>query len=79
LPASRLQLALSLHTQIRLKLKQLTLSNKAVSAREHKREMSGGKVETTWCVKLAALGLCNRAVRVFSHTSALRCWLCSVS
>ena len=33
--------------QIRSKLRQLTLSNKAVQDREHVRETSGGKVETT--------------------------------
>ncbi|KAF5834560.1 hypothetical protein DUNSADRAFT_8727 [Dunaliella salina] len=44
--------------KIRQKLQQLTLSNKAVAEREHTRERSGGKVETTWYIRLLYDAVC---------------------
>lgn len=44
--------------QIRSKLQQLQLSNKAVWDREHAREAAGGGVETPWYVKAVYYSLC---------------------
>lgn len=45
-------------TQIRGKLKQLKLSNKAVWDRERAREAAGGAVDTPWFVKAVYYPLC---------------------
>jgi hypothetical protein len=47
-----------LFLQIRNKLKQLKLSNKAVWDREHAREAAGGGVETPWYVRAVYYSLC---------------------
>lgn len=44
--------------QIRNKLKELKLSNKAVWDREHAREAAGGGVETPWYVRAVYYSLC---------------------
>lgn len=44
--------------QIRDKLKQLKLSNKAVWDREHTREAAGGGVDTPWYVRAVYYSLC---------------------
>jgi ubiquinol oxidase len=44
--------------QIRDKLKQLKLSNKAVWDREHAREAAGGGVDTPWYVRAVYYSLC---------------------
>lgn len=44
--------------QIRAKLKDLKLSNKAVWDREHAREAAGGGVDTPWYVRAVYYSLC---------------------
>lgn len=43
--------------ELRAKLKQLKLSNKAVWDREHVREAAGGGVATPWFVKVGGTAL----------------------
>jgi len=61
-------------SRVRLMLQQLTLSNKAVSEREHIRESSGGKVETTWYIRLLYDAVCLMLDLVYNNRPIQRFW-----
>ncbi|GIL82973.1 hypothetical protein Vretimale_8495 [Volvox reticuliferus] len=61
-------------TEIRAKLKQLKLSNKAVWDREHARERAGQAVETPWFIKAVYLSLCVLLDVLFENRPIQRFW-----
>jgi len=62
------------YQRIRQKLLQLKLSNKKVMEREHKRESSGGKVETSWYVRLLYNVVCFMLDVLFDNRPIQRFW-----
>uniref|UniRef100_A0A383VUK8 Ubiquinol oxidase n=1 Tax=Tetradesmus obliquus TaxID=3088 RepID=A0A383VUK8_TETOB len=60
--------------QIRSKLAQLKLSNKAVWDREHAREAAGGGVDTPWFVKGIYLSLCVFLDVAYDNRPLQRFW-----
>lgn len=60
--------------QIRNKLKQLKLSNKAVWDREHAREAAGGGVETPWYVRAVYYSLCLFLDVAYDNRPIQRFW-----
>eukprot|EP00878_Enallax_costatus_P033326 GHUV01036742.1.p1 GENE.GHUV01036742.1~~GHUV01036742.1.p1 ORF type:complete len:233 (+),score=62.78 GHUV01036742.1:393-1091(+) len=60
--------------QIRNKLQDLKLSNKAVWDREHAREAAGGGVETPWFVRGVYLPLCVFLDVAFDNRPIQRFW-----
>nr|AAM12876.1 quinol-to-oxygen oxidoreductase [Chlamydomonas reinhardtii] len=60
--------------EIRSKLKQLKLSNKAMWDREHAREQSGRGVETPWLIKGVYLSLCLLLDFLYENRPIQRFW-----
>ncbi|KAF6253734.1 alternative oxidase-domain-containing protein [Scenedesmus sp. NREL 46B-D3] len=60
--------------QIRSKLRQVKLSNKAVWDREHAREAAGGGVDTPWFVKGVYLSLCVFLDVAYDNRPLQRFW-----
>ncbi|KXZ53636.1 hypothetical protein GPECTOR_6g553 [Gonium pectorale] len=60
--------------EIRVKLKQLKLSNKAVWDREHAREKAGKGVKTPWFIKGVYLSLCYLLDFLFDNRPVQRFW-----